>query len=110
MAVLRGYNSDATDQFHSKKPAIAWQIFTVDARGFPVEFWEEIAPAQWRDASSRQRHTSPTSAAGKAPQEVVSDDHVAARKAHRVTNSDRPRVSRTGGSARDDVREVGNAP
>ncbi|MGH6891341.1 MAG: hypothetical protein ACREEP_03680 [Dongiaceae bacterium] len=29
-----------------KKPAIARQIFTVDARGFPVELWKEIAPAQ----------------------------------------------------------------
>jgi hypothetical protein len=29
----------------SKKPAIARQIFTVDARGFPVELWKEIAPA-----------------------------------------------------------------
>jgi len=28
-----------------KKPAIARQIFTVDARGFPVELWKEIAPA-----------------------------------------------------------------
>jgi len=28
------------------KPAIARQIFTVDARGFPVELWKEIAPAQ----------------------------------------------------------------
>jgi len=29
-----------------KKPAIARQIFAVDARGFPVELWKEIAPAQ----------------------------------------------------------------
>jgi hypothetical protein len=29
-----------------KKPAIARQIFTVDARGFPAELWKEIAPAQ----------------------------------------------------------------
>jgi hypothetical protein len=29
-----------------KKPAIARQIFTVDAQGFPVELWKEIAPAQ----------------------------------------------------------------
>jgi hypothetical protein len=28
------------------KPAIARQIFTVDARGFPVELWKEIAPAK----------------------------------------------------------------
>ena len=28
-----------------KKPVIARQIFTVDARGFPVELWKEIAPA-----------------------------------------------------------------
>jgi hypothetical protein len=26
------------------KPAIARQIFTVDARGFPAELWKEIAP------------------------------------------------------------------
>ena len=26
------------------KPAIARQIFTVDARGYPVELWKEIAP------------------------------------------------------------------
>jgi hypothetical protein len=29
-----------------KKPAIARQIFTVDARGFPAELWKEIAPAK----------------------------------------------------------------
>ena len=29
-----------------KKPAIARQIFTVDARGFPAELWKEIAPPQ----------------------------------------------------------------
>ena len=29
-----------------KKPAIARQIFSVDARGFPSELWKEIAPAQ----------------------------------------------------------------
>jgi hypothetical protein len=29
-----------------KKPAIARQIFTVDARGYPVELWKEIAPAK----------------------------------------------------------------
>jgi hypothetical protein len=28
-----------------KKPAIARQIFTVDARGFPAELWKEIAPS-----------------------------------------------------------------
>jgi hypothetical protein len=28
-----------------KKPAIARQIFTVDARGFPVELWKEIRPS-----------------------------------------------------------------
>jgi hypothetical protein len=28
-----------------KKPAIARQIFTVDARGYPAELWQEIAPA-----------------------------------------------------------------
>jgi hypothetical protein len=28
------------------KPAIARQIFTVDARGYPVELWKEIAPAK----------------------------------------------------------------
>jgi hypothetical protein len=28
-----------------KKPAIARQIFTVDARGYPAELWKEIAPA-----------------------------------------------------------------
>jgi hypothetical protein len=28
------------------KPAIARQIFTVDARGFPAELWKEIAPAK----------------------------------------------------------------
>jgi hypothetical protein len=28
------------------KPAIARQIFTVDARGFPSELWKEIAPAK----------------------------------------------------------------
>jgi hypothetical protein len=27
-------------------PAIARQIFTVDARGFPAELWKEIAPAK----------------------------------------------------------------
>jgi hypothetical protein len=30
---------------NGKKPAIARQIFTVDARGFPAELWKEIAPA-----------------------------------------------------------------
>jgi hypothetical protein len=29
-----------------KKPAIARQIFTVDARGFPAELWKDIAPAK----------------------------------------------------------------
>jgi hypothetical protein len=29
-----------------KKPVIARQIFTVDARGYPVELWKEIAPAK----------------------------------------------------------------
>ena len=29
-----------------KNPAIARQIFTVDARGFPSELWKAIAPAQ----------------------------------------------------------------
>jgi hypothetical protein len=29
-----------------KKPAIARQIFTVDARGFPSELWKDIAPRQ----------------------------------------------------------------
>lgn len=29
-----------------RKPVIARQIFTVDTRGFPVELWKEIAPAQ----------------------------------------------------------------
>lgn len=28
-----------------KQPTITRQIFTVDARGFPVELWKEIAPA-----------------------------------------------------------------
>jgi len=27
-----------------KKPVIARQIFTVDARGYPAELWKEIAP------------------------------------------------------------------
>jgi hypothetical protein len=31
---------------NGKKPAIARQIFTVDARGYPAELWKEIAPAQ----------------------------------------------------------------
>jgi hypothetical protein len=30
---------------NGKKPVIARQIFTVDARGFPVELWKEIASA-----------------------------------------------------------------
>jgi hypothetical protein len=29
-----------------KKPAIARQVFTVDARGYPAELWKEIAPPQ----------------------------------------------------------------
>jgi hypothetical protein len=33
-------------QCKGTKPAIARQIFTVDARGFPSELWQEIAPAQ----------------------------------------------------------------
>jgi hypothetical protein len=32
-------------QCKGKKPAIARQIFTVDARGFPSELWKDIAPA-----------------------------------------------------------------
>lgn len=32
-------------QCKGKKPAIARQIFTVDARGFPSELWKDIAPS-----------------------------------------------------------------
>ena len=32
-------------QCKGKKPAIARQIFTVDARGFPAELWKDIAPS-----------------------------------------------------------------
>ena len=32
-------------QCKGKKPAIARQIFTVDAHGFPSELWKDIAPA-----------------------------------------------------------------
>jgi hypothetical protein len=31
-------------QCRGTKPAIARQIFTVDARGYPVELWKEIVP------------------------------------------------------------------
>jgi hypothetical protein len=31
---------------NGKKPAIARQIFTIDARGYPAELWKEIAPPQ----------------------------------------------------------------
>lgn len=31
---------------NGKKPAIARQIFTVDARGYPAELWKEVAPPQ----------------------------------------------------------------
>ena len=31
---------------NGKKPAIARQTFTVDARGYPAELWKEIAPPQ----------------------------------------------------------------
>ncbi len=40
-----------------KKPAIARQIFTVDARGFPAELWKEIAPAQ-KPAGNQHRRRS----------------------------------------------------
>ena len=48
LSVIGHENPMIYDWLQGQEPAIAQQIFTVDARGFPADLWKEIAPAHER--------------------------------------------------------------